>query len=92
MLKDTQDLFFPYPYVIPDVFFDDVPPQQVPADVYSTDGEFVVGGYIPVRWAEPPAYFLAPWTYAAGDYVYGMMEDETGETVAVRYRLVVDVR
>ncbi|MGD8815727.1 MAG: 6-bladed beta-propeller [Acidobacteriota bacterium] len=73
--------------VITTSFFDGDPPRRVPVDVFSPDGERIAAGFLPARWAESPGYFSPPWTYAVGDYVYGIRETDSGETVAVRYRL-----
>lgn len=78
-------------YVIPELGFDGNPPERVPADVYSPEGEFLVAGFLPAFWSEFGT-LAPPWSYAAGDHVYGLREDESGETVAVRYRLVVTKR
>ena len=57
------------------------PPGEVMVDVFSPDGEFLVAGIIP-----------STWSYARGDYVYGIRPDELGEMVMVRYRVELDVR
>jgi len=79
-------------YVVPNIAYEGDAPSRMPVDVYSTDGQRVAAGYLPARWSEQVARFLAPWTHAAGDYVYGLREDADGETVAVRYRLVIKPR
>ena len=57
------------------------PPGEVMVDVFSPDGEFLVAGIVP-----------STWSYARGDYVYGIRPDELGEMVMVRYRVELDVR
>ncbi|MGD8327992.1 MAG: hypothetical protein PVJ49_01070 [Acidobacteriota bacterium] len=53
-------------------------PEQ-PVDVYSTDGEHLFSGMIP----------MVRWESARGDYVYGIRRDpDTDESTAVRYRLI----
>jgi hypothetical protein len=79
-------------YIVPGVYFDNVPPDYVPADVYSPEGELVAAGYLPAKWEQINAGPRGPWSHAAGEYVYGMREDESGEFVAVRYRLILNER
>lgn len=74
-------------YVLRNTYFDGEPPQRVPADVYSPDGERLVAGFLPARWIDYLTAANGPWSHAAGDYVYGLRETASGETVAVRYRL-----
>ncbi len=78
-------------YLMPNVHFADKPPARVPVDVYSTDGERLAAGFLPARWPKL-GNFLAPWTFAVGEHVYGLREDAAGETVAIRYRLIVEER
>jgi len=74
-------------YVLPNIHFDGEPPLRVPADVYSRDGKRVTAGFLPALWLYYLGAPTGPWSHAAGDYVYGLREGESGETVAVRYRL-----
>ena len=57
------------------------PPDEVPVDVFSPDGEFLAAGIVP-----------SAWSYARGDYVYGIRPDEFDEMVVVRYRVEIDGR
>ena len=59
----------------------EVPPDEVPVDVFSPDGEFLAAGIVP-----------STWSYARGDYVYGIRPDELDEMVVVRYRVEIDGR
>jgi hypothetical protein len=53
------------------------PPESMPVDVYSPDGELLAAGIVP-----------QDWTYALGDHVYALRGDpELDQTVVVRYRL-----
>ena len=66
-------------YVFPEVpVRGDEPPELRPVDVYSPDGDFLAAGLVPHT-----------WSYALGDYVYGLRQNEDEEMVAVRYRLVL---
>lgn len=66
-------------YVFPAVPVEgDEPPEVLPVDVYSPEGDFLVAGFVPHT-----------WSYALGDYVYGLRRDEREEIVVVRYRLVL---
>ena len=44
-------------------------------------------GLLPVRWQR--SRFAPAWSYAVGNYVYGIREDDQGERVVVRSRLVI---
>ncbi len=55
------------------------PPDEVMVDVFSPDGEFLAAGIVP-----------STWSYARGNYVYGIRPDELGEMVMVRYRVEID--
>lgn len=57
---------------------EDDPPAPRMVDVYSPTGEFLAAGLVD-----------HVWTYARGDYVYGLRTNEREEQVAVRYRLTV---
>ncbi len=72
---------------------------ELPVDVYSSDGERLFAGFLPVL--SPPIDSLSlllylpllseqeAWLAAFEDYVYRIEEDErTGEGIVVRYRLV----
>ena len=60
------------------------PPENVPVDVYSRDGEMLFAGVIPF---EGRAYVR--WDAVHGDYVYTRgPHPETGETAVFRHRLV----
>lgn len=76
-------------YVLPNIYFDGEPPGRVPADVYSPDGERITAGFLPARWLYYLGAPIGPWLHASGDYVYGLRETASGETVAVRYRIEV---
>ena len=76
-------------FVMLNVHFEGEPPDQIPTDVYSPDGELIASGFLPVRWRDPPASFSSPWISAAGEYVYGLSEDGQGESVVTRYRLLL---
>jgi len=66
-------------YVFPEMPVEgDEPPQVRPVDVYSPEGDFLAAGLVPHT-----------WSYALGDYVYGLRRDEREEMVVVRYRLVL---
>jgi len=55
------------------------PPESVPVDVYSPDGELLAAGIVPQT-----------WTYARGDHVYALRGDaDLDQTTVVRYRLEV---
>jgi len=76
-------------YVILKTNFDPTPPDRLPVDIYSTDGDRIAAGFMPVRWREGYPLAFPAWDYAAGDRVYGRRENEAGELVAVRYRLTL---
>ncbi|MGD8328017.1 MAG: 6-bladed beta-propeller [Acidobacteriota bacterium] len=55
------------------------PPSEYPVDAYSADGERLAAGVVPYV-----------WSFAVGDYVYGIRPDDNEEMVVVRYRLLVN--
>lgn len=69
-----------------------------PVDVYSAEGERLFAGFLPVPvtsmtslsmlLASPLLPAQGPWLAALGDYVYTIEEDDQGEGIVVRYRLV----
>jgi len=58
---------------------EDDPPAPRMVDVYSPEGEFLAAGLVD-----------HVWTYARGDYVYGLRTNERDEQIAVRYRLTLN--
>jgi len=67
-------------YVFPQVAYEgEEPPEIRPVDVYSPAGDLLAAGLVSDR-----------WTYALGDYVYGLRADELDEMVVVRYRIVLN--
>lgn len=76
-------------YVILKTHFEGTPPDQLPVDVYSSEGNHVAAGFMPVRWREGYPLAFPAWDHAVGEHVYGRRENEAGELVAVRYRLTV---
>jgi hypothetical protein len=55
------------------------PPESVPVDVYSPDGELLAAGIVPQT-----------WTYSRSDHVYALRGDaDLDQTTVVRYRLEV---
>lgn len=60
---------------------DDEPAPARMVDVYETNGELLAAGLVDHI-----------WSFARGDYVYGLRTNAQGERVAVRYRLTVNKR